>query len=286
MATVLMPLPESDFDPTEAAVSWMMLGRSGHRVRFATPAGRVARGDDMMLSGRGLDPWGFVPGLSHVVGLGRLFRADHRGRDAYAEHGALVRIPPPRCLGRGRSRRGGRPVAPRRPPGPRHAALSGEPDPVRGGGGRLWPGDAGRRGVPRSPAGGADHRPPNRPFRAPRPPHHRPHLVPRAAGVAGCPSHPFLGFRLLPDLPRTTGPAPGVHVRAAGGHSCAGPTARTSATSIHPQPTRPSKRSGRVRDNPHDDRPAFVVRDGNYLSARWPGDVHTFAKAFAEMLGD
>ncbi len=34
-----------------------------------------------------------------------------------------------------------------------------------------------------------------------------------------------------------------------------------------------------------DERPAFVVRDGNYLSARWPGDVHTFARRFAEMLG-
>ena len=30
--------------------------------------------------------------------------------------------------------------------------------------------------------------------------------------------------------------------------------------------------------------PAFVVRDGNYVSARWPGDVHTFARTFAEML--
>jgi hypothetical protein len=33
-----------------------------------------------------------------------------------------------------------------------------------------------------------------------------------------------------------------------------------------------------------DARPAFVVRDRNYISARWPGDVHTFAKAFAELV--
>jgi hypothetical protein len=26
------------------------------------------------------------------------------------------------------------------------------------------------------------------------------------------------------------------------------------------------------------------VRDGTYLSARWPGDIHTFAHAFADML--
>jgi hypothetical protein len=27
-----------------------------------------------------------------------------------------------------------------------------------------------------------------------------------------------------------------------------------------------------------------VVRDGNYVSARWPGDTHTFAKTFAAIL--
>jgi hypothetical protein len=33
-----------------------------------------------------------------------------------------------------------------------------------------------------------------------------------------------------------------------------------------------------------DDRAAWVVRDGNYLSARWPGDVHAFARRFAQLL--
>ena len=28
----------------------------------------------------------------------------------------------------------------------------------------------------------------------------------------------------------------------------------------------------------------FCVRDGNYLSARWPGDAHRFAVAYADML--
>ena len=32
-----------------------------------------------------------------------------------------------------------------------------------------------------------------------------------------------------------------------------------------------------------DSRPAWVVRDGNYVSARWPGDVHTFAHTFAQL---
>jgi putative intracellular protease/amidase len=44
------------------------------------------------------------------------------------------------------------------------------------------------------------------------------------------------------------------------------------------------KTSGLQRDSLNDARPAFVVRDRNYLSARWPGDAHSFAKTFAEML--
>jgi putative intracellular protease/amidase len=46
------------------------------------------------------------------------------------------------------------------------------------------------------------------------------------------------------------------------------------------------KTSGRARDTPSDSRPAWVVRDGSYVSARWPGDVHTFARTFAEVLGE
>jgi putative intracellular protease/amidase len=33
-----------------------------------------------------------------------------------------------------------------------------------------------------------------------------------------------------------------------------------------------------------DDTPAFIVEDGNYVSARWPGDAYLFAKAFAARL--
>jgi putative intracellular protease/amidase len=39
-----------------------------------------------------------------------------------------------------------------------------------------------------------------------------------------------------------------------------------------------------ARGTATDDRPAFVVRDGNYLSARWPGDAYLFGRRFAEML--
>jgi putative intracellular protease/amidase len=33
-----------------------------------------------------------------------------------------------------------------------------------------------------------------------------------------------------------------------------------------------------------DDSPAFVVQDGNYLSARWPGDAYLFARRFCDLL--
>jgi putative intracellular protease/amidase len=44
------------------------------------------------------------------------------------------------------------------------------------------------------------------------------------------------------------------------------------------------KTSGRARDSLTDDRPAWVVRDGSYVSARWPGDAHTFARTFCDAL--
>jgi putative intracellular protease/amidase len=44
------------------------------------------------------------------------------------------------------------------------------------------------------------------------------------------------------------------------------------------------KTSGRARDTLTDERPAWVVRDGSYVSARWPGDAFTFARVFADVL--
>lgn len=39
-----------------------------------------------------------------------------------------------------------------------------------------------------------------------------------------------------------------------------------------------------VRDSKHDQRHGFTVRDGNYLSARWPGDCHKFAAEFVDIV--
>lgn len=73
MAIVLMPLPDSDFDPTESGVPWRTMRDRGHRVVFATPSGRTARADPKMVTGEGLGI--FSPFL----------KADANGRSAYRE---------------------------------------------------------------------------------------------------------------------------------------------------------------------------------------------------------
>jgi len=54
LATILVPLPRSDFDPTEAGVPWRVLTDAGHAVLFATPDAAPAQADPRMLHGTGL----------------------------------------------------------------------------------------------------------------------------------------------------------------------------------------------------------------------------------------
>ena len=49
MARVLVPLPDRDFDVTEVAVPWRLLTRGGHEVVFATERGGVAPAADPRL---------------------------------------------------------------------------------------------------------------------------------------------------------------------------------------------------------------------------------------------
>src|SRR4051794_22659602 len=51
MARVLVPLPDRDFDPTEAAVPWHTLTAAGHQVVFATEHGAVAACDPLLIRG-------------------------------------------------------------------------------------------------------------------------------------------------------------------------------------------------------------------------------------------
>lgn len=72
MARLLIPLPARDYDPSEAAIPWKLLTERGHTLRFATPDGQPAQADPRMLDGHGLGPWKGV------------LRADANARAAHA----------------------------------------------------------------------------------------------------------------------------------------------------------------------------------------------------------
>ncbi len=101
MATVLLPIPALDFDPTEVAVTWQTLRSAGHVVVFATPSGQVGRGrrpdgDRARARSVGRDPARAQPD-------GGRPRPARRRRGAAGVHRAAQRrgLPHPAALGRG-----------------------------------------------------------------------------------------------------------------------------------------------------------------------------------------
>jgi protease I len=54
MASILIPIPEKGFDPSEVAVPWKIWSSNGHKVTFATPDGEIASTDERMLTGNDL----------------------------------------------------------------------------------------------------------------------------------------------------------------------------------------------------------------------------------------
>jgi putative intracellular protease/amidase len=280
MTVVLIPVPDLDADPTEVAVSWKVLHGAGHTVRFATESGTPARGDELMVTGRGLDPWGFVPGLSRVVGIGRVLRADARGRAAYDE---LVRDPAYRSPLRWRDVR------------PAHFDALLLPGGHRSRGMRAYLESTVLQQVvvgaftDGKPVGAICH----------------------GVLLAARSTDPVTGRSVLygrrttaltwsleqrawkvarvtrfwdPGYYRTYTEAPG---EPAGYQSVQQEVTRAlerPGDFLDVPPDAPDTRlktSGRARDTDNDDRPAFVVEDGDYVSARWPGDAHTFARRFA-----
>lgn len=290
MATVLVPLPARDFDPTEAAVSACVLRERGHTLRFATPDGQRAHADPVMVTGEGLDPWGLVPGLKHVVLIGRTLRADAAGRRAYMELERDAAFLSPL----------------------RHAEAEAEAKAkVRTADfdALLLPGGhaPGMREYLESPI---LHALVAAFFDADKPVAAICHGVVLAArSVSQRTGRSVLHGRKTtaltwsleraaaslarvvrfwdPHYYRTYREQPG---EPAGHRSVQAEVTRALA---RPEdfldvpadaPDRFRKTSGLSRDRLDDERPAFVVRDGRYVSARWPGDAHTFARRFAEVL--
>jgi putative intracellular protease/amidase len=283
MASVLMPIPARDFDPSEVAISWRVLTDAGHRVSFATPDGRPGVADTLMLDGRGLDPWGWIPGLRALPLIGRLLRANRDARHAYAalERDANFRSPL------------------------RWDAI--EPAAFDG---LLLPGGHRARGMREYLESSVLQDVVARFFAADKPVGAICHGVLLAARshVAGSDRSVLHGRRTTaltwaleksawslarisrfwdPQYYRTYSERSGqprgyMSVQQEVTRALARPQDFLDVPADVAHARR--KRSGLVRDRIGDDTPAFVVRDGNYVSARWPGDVHTFARTFSQLL--
>jgi len=283
MARVLILLPARDFDPSEAAVSWQVLVNAGHVVTFATPDGRPAVADDMMLTGQGLDLWGAVPLLRNLPLIGLLMRANGDARKAYA---AMIADPNYR--------------APLRWDAVDASAFDG----------LLLPGGHRARGMHDYLESETLHRHVASFFEAGRPVAAICHGVLLAArSVSKRTGRSVLyGYRTTaltwalersawtvariarfwdPNYYRTYLEQAG---QPEGFMSVQQEVTRALARGedfLDVPKTDPDyrrKTSGLQRDTLEDARPAFVVRDRNYVSARWPGDAHTFATTFADML--
>jgi len=57
MSRILIPLPSYGFDPTETAIPWQLLSLGNNEIVFSTPDGKMASPDHCMLTGDGLGIW-------------------------------------------------------------------------------------------------------------------------------------------------------------------------------------------------------------------------------------
>lgn len=283
MAHVLIPLPSLDFDPTEIGVSWSVLAGRGHRVSFATPDGQPGQADLIMVSGRGLDPWSPVPVLGQLKLIGLLLRANADARRAYGEMLAAPAFQAPArwdtlgvagydaiLLGGGHRARGMRPYLESPMLQGLVADFFAADKPVA----------AICHGVllaARSQAADGRSVLHGRKTTA---------LTWKQEKAASALAH--IGRFWDPDYYRTYLEAPGqadgyMSVQQEVTRALAAPADFLDAPADDPAFTK--KTGGLWRDTPADASAAWVVQDGNYVSARWPGDAHTFASRFADLLG-
>jgi putative intracellular protease/amidase len=285
VARVLILLPARDFDPSEAAASWRVLVDAGHAVGFATPDGKPAIADDIMVTGRGLDLWSTIPVLRNFPLVGLLLRANRDARDAYV---AMIGDP--------------NYIAPQRWDAVDATAFDA----------LLLPGGHRARGMRDYLESSVLQRQVISFFEANKPVAAICHGVLLAArSISPQTGRSVLhGYRTTaltwalersawslarvtrfwdPNYYRTyleqDGQPDGfMSVQQEVTRALARAEDFMDVPATDPDYRR--KTSGLQRDTIDDARPAFVVRDRNYISARWPGDVHTFAKTFAAMLNE
>lgn len=278
-----MPLPRADFDPSEAAVCWKILRAAGHEVVFATPDGRTARADPVMVSGIGLDFWSGIAGLRRLVLVGLPLRANRAAREAFLQMSDDSAFRQPLRWDRLDAHAfGALLLAGGHAQGMREYLESevlqrlvavffdaGQPVAAICHGVVL----AARSLSPRTGRSVLHGR--------------RTTALTWKLERAAWTISRWAGRWWDRDYYRTYREQPGepagyrsVQAEVTRALACADDFIDVPAAA----PQRFRKASGLFRDSAADERPAFVVRDGNYVSARWPGDVHTFARTFADML--
>ena len=57
---ILIPVPAYGFDPTEVAIPWKLISEKKFEVVFITPEGKKASADSLMLKGENLGIWKFI----------------------------------------------------------------------------------------------------------------------------------------------------------------------------------------------------------------------------------
>jgi putative intracellular protease/amidase len=283
MARVLVLLPARDFDPSEAAVGWRVLVNAGHTVSFATADGRPVAADEMMLTGKGLDPWGAIPLLRNLPLVGLLMRANRDARKAYAEMTVDPNYVTPQrwdaidvsafdalLLPGGHRARGMREYLESEILQRHVASFFDEEKPVAAiCHGVLLAARSISKHTGRSVLWGYQTTALTWAFEN------------SAWSVARVTR--FWDPNYYRTYPEQNGQPKGfMSVQQEVTRALARPDDFRDVPKTDPDYRR--KTSGLARDSRDDETPAFVVRDRNYVSARWPGDAHTFAKTLAGML--
>jgi putative intracellular protease/amidase len=237
--TVVVPLPDRDFDVTEVAVPWKVLRCAGHRVVFATENGATPHADPMLLDG----------GIFAKLGAEREPKAFYRELEKAPEF-----------------------VAPIRWSSIDSAAV----------GGLILPGG---------------HAPGMKPYLESETLREKVRQIWNLGKPVGAICHGVLVLAragLLRDKRTTCLPT---YMERAAFALTAWKLGRRYRTypayeedEVKAALADPAKQFLRgpmnltSKGTDSDDRAAFVVEDGRYVSARWPGDAYLFAKRYAAML--
>ncbi len=242
MARIWMPLPDRDFDVTEVAVPWKLLTRAGHAVVFATEKGATPAADPLLLDGVIFGKLGAAPEP-------KAFYREMENAPEFRKPIAWSDVDP--AAFDGLILPGGHAPGMRQYLG---SALVQEKVVAAWNTGR--PVAAICHGVlvlarARDPATGESVIARSRTTCLPK-------YMERSAYL--------LTFWKLGRYYRTYPAYVEEEVRAA----LADPTAQFVR----------GPRALTARGTDDDDRPAFIVEDGRYVSARWPGDAYLFAKRF------